>query len=146
MARWGRWAARGALVLLVAPAAATLRLFVWPSTQHPVRADAVIVLAGDQGERIATAKRLVESGASKTLVLDGSERAWLRDTSCGATQGFEVVCLSPKPDSTRTEARAASELAKKRRWKTVAVVTTKFHVTRAGLLFRRCLAGRVQMV
>jgi uncharacterized SAM-binding protein YcdF (DUF218 family) len=57
-----------------------------------------------------------------------------------------MVCLHPKPDKTRTEARAVGTLARERNWHDLVVVTTTQHVTRAGLLFRRCHDGPVSVV
>lgn len=49
----------------------TARLFVWPWTPPVTRADAVIVLAGDHGDRLAKTLELVRSGVAPVLVLDG---------------------------------------------------------------------------
>ncbi len=136
------------LVLVVAVALSTAWLFVWPPTGTVDRVDAVIVLAGDHGERLDRALTLVHAGVSSTLVLDGEPDSQhvldLCDGSAGQT--FEVVCLRPDPDSTRYEARAAAALAEERKWTRVAVVTTTAHLTRSGVLFDRCLDASVVMV
>lgn len=127
-------------------AALTARLFVWPKTGSPGRVDAIIVLAGDYGERLDRALALIAQGASSTLVLDGEPDSVHVLELCAGGQTFEVVCLRPDPDSTRYEARAAGLLATERNWKRVAVVTSTAHVTRAGVLFDRCLDATVVMV
>ena len=67
--------------------------------------------------------------------------------SCAiTTQPFEVVCLRPDPDSTLAEARAAAGLVAARRWQTVVVVTSRSHISRARLLFRRCVPAEISMV
>jgi uncharacterized SAM-binding protein YcdF (DUF218 family) len=53
-------------------------------------------------------------------------------------KGFSVTCFSPDPDSTRGEARRVADLARERGWKRVLVVTSRFHVTRARMLFDSC--------
>ena len=145
-----RPALRTAVIVFLAFSAvglgATLKLLVWPPSGSPRRADAVIVLSGDHGERLARAVGLMDSGVAPTLVLAGEpDFQQVRDLCLGG-QPFEVVCLRPEPDSTRAEARAAARLAAERRWQTVVVVTTTGHVARAGLLFRRCLDASVSMV
>lgn len=127
-------------------AGVTLRLFVWPASDQPRYADAVFVLSGDHGERLAAALPLVRNGVARTLVLDGEPDFALARDICAEKQPFEVICLRPRPDSTRAEARAAGRLAVSRRWRLVVVVTSTVHVTRAGLWFRRCAHASVQTV
>jgi uncharacterized SAM-binding protein YcdF (DUF218 family) len=49
------------------------------------------------------------------------------------------VCFDAVPFSTQGEARTIARLARERGWRSVVVVTSRFHVTRAHMLFRRCL-------
>ncbi len=148
--RWRRQAALLAVavftLLTVSLSALNVRLFVSPRTGALERADAVVVLSGDHGERLPIALRLVEQGAAPTLVLAGTPdyEAWVE--LCEEAQPFEVVCIRPQPDSTRAEARATGELAHERGWKSLAVVTTSYHVTRSAMLFGRCFEGTVSMV
>ena len=141
-----RAVAAAAVALVLMGVLLTARLFVWPPSGSPSRVDAVVVLSGDRGERLARGLALMEAGVSKTLVLDGAPDSELVLELCRGGQPFEVVCLRPQPDSTRHEARAAAELASDRGWESVAVVTTTAHLTRAGLLFRRCMPTSVVMV
>lgn len=124
----------------------TARLFVRPPSDRPSRADAVVVLSGDHGERLAEGLRLVRDGLAPTLVLDGQPDMTQVIELCRGPQPFEVVCLHPQPDSTRAEARAAGALARARGWRKLVVVTTTHHVARASLHFRRCFEGEVSMV
>jgi uncharacterized SAM-binding protein YcdF (DUF218 family) len=127
---------------------ATARLFVWPSTDDPRRADAVVVLDGGSGERLDEARALVERDVAPTLAisagreLDPDEA----DGLCARPQQFEVVCFSPTPDSTRGEARALATLARQNGWNEVVLVTSTYHVTRARMLVERCFDGRVDVV
>ena len=124
----------------------SLAPFVWPTGDSVKRADAVMVLSGDHGERLAKGLSLMEEGVAPTLVLNGTPDLAEVFELCKGGQPFEVVCLRPEPDSTRAEARAAGRLVTERRWDDVVVVTTKYHVTRARLLFSRCIDGNVKMV
>jgi uncharacterized SAM-binding protein YcdF (DUF218 family) len=127
---------------------ATARLFVWPSTDDPRRADAVVVLDGGSGERLDEARALMERDVAPTLAvstgreLDPDEA----DGLCTRSQQFEVLCFSPTPDSTRGEARALATLARQNGWNEVVLVTSTYHVTRARVLVERCFDGRVDVV
>jgi uncharacterized SAM-binding protein YcdF (DUF218 family) len=128
--------------------AATARLFVWPSTDDPRRADAVVVLDGGSGERLDEARALMQRDVAPTLAisagreLDPDEA----DGLCSGPQQFEVVCFTPTPDSTRGEARALATLARQHGWNDVVLVTSTYHVTRARMLVERCFDGRVDVV
>lgn len=122
------------------------RLFLWPYTPAPNPANAVVVLSGDYGDRLRKGLMLVGAGVAPTLVLAGEPDSDAADRLCTESRPFEVICLRPEPDSTRAEARATAQLAADRGWSGVVVVTSRSHVTRAGLLFRRCVAGTVTMV
>lgn len=124
----------------------TAYLFVWPPTSRPDKADAVVVLSGDHGERLPVALRMLDRGVARVLVLDGTPDYPLWLELCRTPQAFEVVCLRPEPDSTRAEAQAAGRLAGERRWRSLVVVTTTYHLTRSAVLFRRCFQGEVSMV
>ena len=44
------------------------------------------------------------------------------------------------------DARAIARLARERGWSSIVVVTSRFHVTRARMLFRRCYRGALSVV
>jgi uncharacterized SAM-binding protein YcdF (DUF218 family) len=135
-----------AVVLVVAVAVVTMRVIVRPQTQTPARADAVVVISGDRGERVALALDLMRRGVARTLVLAGQFDFPQATDLCKGGQAFEVVCLMPQPDSTRDEARATGQLAESRSWREIAVITAPWHVARSRLLFGRCFDGSVQVV
>ena len=140
-----RWLRRSivfavAFVLVLALVGLNLRLFVWPAsdTVHP--ADAVVVLAGGNGERLDRALELVRDGVAPTLAVSfGSDRL------CGSAQPFRVVCFRPSPDNTRGEAEAIGRLAQAHGWTDIVLVTSTSHVTRARLLVERCYSGQLQV-
>jgi uncharacterized SAM-binding protein YcdF (DUF218 family) len=146
-----RWAiALLSLDLLVGSLAtaawATRALFVYPRSDRPTSADAVVVLYGDNGDRLAAGLALMGRNVAPTLVLAGDPDFEQADRLCQPPQPFEVVCLRPAPDSTRAEARSVGALAAHRSWRRVVVVTSVPHVTRSRLLFGRCVDGAVSMV
>jgi len=119
---------------------------LWPAVNRPDRADAVVVLSGDHGERLHLALRLIEDGVTGTLVMAGEPDSARVIELCTVDQPFEVVCLRPQPDSTSAEARATAQLVDERGWERIVVATTTYHVARARLIFGRCLGKRPQMV
>ena len=135
-------------VLVAAWAAAAAFLFAWPREDAvPGRADAVVVLAGDSGHRLPGGLQLVRRGVAPTLVLSREPRRWRtgRRLCANGGGGFRVVCFRAEPYSTRGEARTVARLARERGWRSLVVVTSGYHVTRARILFRRCFAGRVSV-
>jgi uncharacterized SAM-binding protein YcdF (DUF218 family) len=125
----------------------TARLFVWPPAGAVTSADAVVVLSGDPGDRMAGALELMADGVAPVLVHAGTPDSAFANALCeGGNAAYEVVCLRPQPDNTAAEARAVARLAHERGWRSLAVVTSSFHNARAGINFRRCLNGDVHMV
>lgn len=121
-------------------------VFARPVPDQVSRADAVVLLSGDQGGRLPLALRLIRDGVAPTLVIDGVADLPEAKELCRSGADFEVVCLTPEPDRTRTEARAAGRLARERGWSRLVVVTDPFHFPRARLLFRRCIDGEVDVI
>ena len=138
-----------AVVVLVVAAwiAVVARFVLWPVQDEPRRADAVVVLAGDH-LRLGKALELMTRRTAPTLVIsDGLARGWRQaNRLCrGAGRRFRVLCFRPDPYSTRGEARAVARMAATRGWRSVLVVTSTYHVTRARLLFDRCVGARVSV-
>ena len=124
-------------------------LFVWPDDDEPRRADAIVVLAGGRKARLEKGLELVRGGVSTTLVIsDGEAPGWNEaNRLCdGAGRTVEVVCFRPDPYSTWGEAEDVAALARRNGWRSLAVVTSTFHVYRARMLFERCFPGRVSAV
>lgn len=133
-------------LLVVAWAAVVARFVLWPVQDSPRRADAVVVLAGDH-LRLGKALELMTRRVAPTLVIsDGLAPGWREaNRLCRGGARFRVVCFRPKPYSTRGEARALARVAAARGWHSVVVVTSTYHVTRARLLFDRCVDAHVSV-
>lgn len=131
------------LVLSGLALAATLRLFVLPRLDAPAAADAVVALDGDRPRRLRRA--LVEEGCAPVLVaFRGADQA--PELFARGGLGYETVSLVPDPSTTRGEARGVAALARERGWRSVVVVTSTWHVTRARLIFRRALPCEARFV
>ena len=134
--------AAGAVVL-------TLRFVFFPTEDAVGHANAIVVLSGSKHERLDRGLELARQGVAPVLVIsngyDPSQPGAPQLCHHGAP-GFHVICFTPDPDSTRGEAEAVGRLARTHAWKRVLVVTSRFHVTRARMLFDRCLDGDVDAV
>jgi uncharacterized SAM-binding protein YcdF (DUF218 family) len=129
-----------------------LVFFTWSPWQSgaPAKADVVVVLSGGR-ERLPPALALIRRGVAKTLAISSVSRTphWpLGHRLCRAHRyaGARVLCFDAQPYSTRGEAEAVARLALTHRWSRIVVVTSRFHITRAHLVFRRCYHGGLWFV
>ena len=140
----------GLTALVVAFVAATLYLFVFPHTDPPGHADAVVVLSGGHNWRLDPGIRLVEQGVAPTLVISAAflDSKWTKahEICRNGIRGVHVICPTPDPYSTQGEARMIARLARQHGWHKVDVVTSRYHVFRARMLIRRCYHGGLAMV
>lgn len=111
-------------------------------------ADAVVLFVGGRGERLDTARELLERGVADVLVIpNGFGPAWPEaDEFCRAEADLEIICPVPEPNNTRGEARAIADLAAERGWDSLVMVTSVYHVARARLMLERCFDGEVVAV
>lgn len=125
--------------------AATLRLFVWPPTDAPAAVDAVVALGGDAGQvRAGRAIQLAEAGYAPIAVISlGGVIA----APCPRTRAHIVVlCFRANPLDTRGEAEYVSQLADRRHWTRLIIVSERSQATRARMLFERCTGAQLLMV
>ena len=155
------WAARHLwllIVLLVAVdtvaifAAATYKLFVDPHIDPVQRSDAVVVIAGGP-LRLQKGIELAQEGIAPLLIVSNPHGRWAYKEEAphlcdghGARRPFKVICFDPKPESTQGEARAVKRIAAARQLRSVIVVPSYFHVSRARLEMRRCYHGHLAVI
>jgi uncharacterized SAM-binding protein YcdF (DUF218 family) len=140
------------LALIAAWLVLCLVLFVWSPWLDgaPAHADAVVVLSGEQS-RLPPALALVRRGVAPVLAISSVRETprWAAARRLCEAHRYEsarVVCFEAVPYSTRGEARTVARLAREHDWREVVVVTSRFHVTRAHMLFRRCYHGGLAFV
>ena len=134
----------GVACLLGVIAALTAFFLIWPRTDAPTNADAIVVFGGEHPERLAEGVRLAREGLAAVLVT--SDPPDPDEAVCRDTAAVDVVCIDPQPPTTREEAREVSKLAARRGWRSLVLVTSTYHVTRARMLLKRCYRGRVSVV
>lgn len=140
------FAAGGFLVWLVL----ALQLFVNTDPLSVHRTDAVIMLGGAASERLPAARRIQQDLGVPVLVLSHTDTPGnaAADALCDSTDypNPDLACFRPADLDTRGEARAISRLVEANGWTSVTVVTSNYHVTRAGRLIRQCTTAEVQVV
>jgi uncharacterized SAM-binding protein YcdF (DUF218 family) len=143
-----RWAVAAGLAVVIAFVGSSAYLFVRPRTGRTTRADALVILGpGLHGERFEKGMSLMKAGLARVLVVSRSSGGGRPARAiCARRWRFEVICFRARPFSTRGEARELGRLASARGWTSVVVVTSTYHVERAGILFRRCYRRRLEMV
>ena len=109
----------------------------------PPKADAIVVLAGSEN-RLPAAEALFDGGLAPTLVVsaDRSGHDSQRAALCKKPPKG-VVCVHASPFSTEGEAAAVRELVDRQDWSSIILVTSRYHLFRAGRIFRRCVDANV---
>jgi uncharacterized SAM-binding protein YcdF (DUF218 family) len=156
-----------ALVLAVAAALAALTAagrFLVVSDPLPVRADAIVVMAGGIEDRALEAADLYAAGHAPRVVIT-RERAshsaallrargvrlpeshdLLRWTLVGlGVPEAAIVDLRRRTRSTETEARTIARWACANRLRSLIVVTSRAHTRRTGLILRRALGPGIAL-
>ncbi|MCZ7590018.1 MAG: YdcF family protein [Gaiella sp.] len=108
----------------------------------PKGADAVVALAGSD-RTLPAAQTLVGGGIAPLLVVSAERNAGDARTRLCRAKPSDVICIYAGPYSSVGEAQAVSELAKRRDWDTVVLVTSDYETFRAERAFRRCGNFRV---
>jgi uncharacterized SAM-binding protein YcdF (DUF218 family) len=127
-----------------------LQLFVNVDPLSVHRTDAVIMLGGAGSERLPVAQQVQGDLDIPVLVLSHTDTLGnaAADDACAtaAVPSPSLICFRPDGLDTRGEAVAISRLVELNGWKSVTVVTSSYHVTRAQRLIEQCTTAEVQMV
>ncbi|MFB9164923.1 YdcF family protein [Arthrobacter psychrochitiniphilus] len=124
------------------------QLFYNVRTPPLKKADAVVMLGGASKERLPEALKLRNELGAPILVLSntGTPGNASADSYCEAhSLDPSVICFLPEPMDTRGEADAVGLLASERGWKSIVVVTSKYHVARSERLMNQCTPSKVQL-
>ena len=132
-------------------------LFYRDHSTQPLRpADAIIVLGGEHDGREDYGLQLAREGysTSKTVLISNPDLPYhartkwstdLMNRICGPQPGLEVICFPPVPSTTRGEAMFTQKIAKERGWKSVIVISWRYHLVRARYIFGQCFDGDVEL-
>lgn len=134
----------GLAVAVAVLAAATARLFIWPAQGLPGKVSAIVVLAGP-GNVLGPALDLARDHRAPFLVISlGTPQSGYQCPP--RIPGVRLICFNPVPASTQGEAEFVGRLAKRYRWRSLALVTITPQDTRARLRISRCFPGHVYAV
>ncbi|MDJ0338177.1 YdcF family protein [Cryobacterium sp. PH31-O1] len=143
----------GLVLLAVGLLAVTTRTVMFPRTDPPGPADAIVVLGGlGSAAVVATAVDLATAGYSGRVLISDAFGGDTRPANLCARPvpvpgtTIEVECFDPQPTTTRGEAETIAAFATARGWDRVIVVTSSYHVSRARLQIRRCYAGWLAVI
>jgi uncharacterized SAM-binding protein YcdF (DUF218 family) len=146
LARWLAFVAGAAALWLII----AVQLFVNVDPPNVHRTDAVIMLGGASSERLPVAQRVQQELGAPVLALSHTDTPGnkLADEACNTAQfpNPGLVCFRPDDYDTRGEAQAIRKLVAANGWKSITVVTSSYHTTRAGRLMEQCTTADVQMV
>jgi uncharacterized SAM-binding protein YcdF (DUF218 family) len=106
--------------------------------------DAIVVLGGEHDGREDYGLSLANDGWAPTVVLSNpyAPDDPVMKRVCRKTESIEVVCPSPFPLTTRGEAAMIRRLATQRSWTKIIVVSWRYHLPRARLVFRQCYSDQ----
>lgn len=131
-------------VIVVAFCLVTARLFVWPAQGMPPRVSAIVMLAGP-GDRLPVALNLARQHRAPVLVVSRGNQGY--GGPCPSpVPGVKLICFEPDPASTRGEAEAVGQMAKRFHWRSMVLVTTRTQDTRARIITNRCFTGSTYVV
>ena len=107
--------------------------------------DAVVVLSGDDGDRLALAIEMHDRGLAPSLVITDTSsqanRLLIREAVAGGFPEDEIYVTDMQVGSTVDEARAVRSFAESQNWDTLMIVTDPYHSFRTRYIFRRELRG-----
>lgn len=131
------------VVLLVDMGISGYVLFANAKVDELQRVDAIIVLGGEHDGREQYALNLARAGWAPTVVLSNPYRAGdpVMARACRESPGIEVICERPNPMTTRGEAILMRRLAQVRGWSNIMVISWRYHLPRARLVFRQCFSA-----
>jgi uncharacterized SAM-binding protein YcdF (DUF218 family) len=146
-----RAAAAVLLLGLAVVAGLTARWFIWPHSQVPESADAIVVLGGGRGERLVEGLALERAGVSDIVVLSTgvvryAELQPVYDLCESGSPDMTVMCVTASPDNTKGEAMDVAALAEEQGWRSIVLVTSDHHLERSLRWFERCFDGTIYPV
>ena len=107
--------------------------------------DAVVVLSGDDGDRLALAIEMHDRGLAPSLVITDTSsqanRLLIREAVAGGFPEDEIYVTDMQVGSTVDEAQAVRSFAENQNWDELMIVTDPYHSFRTRFIFRRELRG-----
>ncbi len=119
------------------------------------RSDAIIVLSGDNfyADRATRAAELFRRGMAPEVVASGRRlrpfagiaELMVHDLSERGVPKDKIEAFAQDADNTREEAQALVQLAARKKWRSVIVVTSNYHTRRARYIFARVFPSAIRV-
>jgi uncharacterized SAM-binding protein YcdF (DUF218 family) len=118
-------------------------------------ADAIVVLAGEEKERVEYGAKLFKEGWARKdrIIMSGGPAVW--KYSWASLMKAQAVCLGVSGNSIIVEDRSRSteenaiftkEILVKRGYKSIILVTSPYHSKRASVIFGRVLGSGIKII
>lgn len=136
-------------LLLIVAVIAGLPVYVRPQIDPPRHADAILILGGPDHRRYSYGFELGAQGWAPNVVVSnpkGADDPWLTRYCATPHPEFDLYCFAPDPATTKGEGRELRRLASQKGWRTVMVVTSRPHISRARFILEKCFDGELVMV
>ena len=133
-----------ALIAVLFLNGATGTLFFAHARPDPLaKADAIVVLGGEHDGREAYGLKLAGQGYAPTVLMSDpyGPRDPVMKRYCRRQADIEVICRPPVPSTTRGEALMTRALAEQRGWRSVIVISWRYHLPRARRIFDGCFGA-----
>src|SRR5690349_3912942 len=133
-----------ALIAVLFLNGATGTLFFAHARPDPLaKVDAIVVLGGEHDGREAYGLKLAKQGYAPTVLMSDpyGPRDPVMKRYCRGHTEIEVICRPPVPGTTRGEALMTRTLAEQRGWRSVIVISWRYHLPRARRIFDVCFAS-----
>jgi len=130
------------IALLMLMSICGIALFTNAKVDPLEKADAVVVLGGEHDGREDYGIELARSGWAPTVVISDAylKNDPVMERVCKPQPTIEVICARAPELTTRGEARMVHQLAAQRSWHKIIVVTWRYHLPRARLIFQQCFS------
>jgi uncharacterized SAM-binding protein YcdF (DUF218 family) len=121
-----------------------------PAPKDSEKTDAVVVITGGSG-RIEHGIDVLEAGKAKRLLVAGADPSVTKEDlvrRLGGKQRLLRCCVDLGSESvdTRSNAEEAERWLTRRKYKSVRLITSDWHMRRARYEFRKVLGGRYQLL
>jgi uncharacterized SAM-binding protein YcdF (DUF218 family) len=120
------------------------------------RSDAIIVLSDDNfyADRAQRAAELCRHGMAPVVVASGRRlrpyagiaELMVHDLAERGVPKDKIEAFVQDADNTKDEARALAQLASKKKWRSVIVVTSNYHTRRARYIFRHVFPPAIRVL
>jgi uncharacterized SAM-binding protein YcdF (DUF218 family) len=133
-----------AVVLLVDIYVAGIAVFSNAKIDSVQHVDAIVVLSGNEHDgREDYGLRLAREGVASAVVFSDlfPSDDPVMSRVCKPEAAITIICAKPSPSTTRGEAMMMRDLAKQHSWKRIIVISWRYHLPRARLVFRQCFSN-----